>query len=313
MKILHLEKNHEILAEMLENAGCVNSFDYTSSREEIMKKISDYQGIVIRSRFPVDRDFLKAATSLKCIGRVGAGLENIDLITAKELGIQCYNAPEGNRVAVAEHAIGMLLALMNKMRTAHLEIQKGKWNRESNRGLEIEGKTIGIIGYGNMGKAFAQRLSGFNAQVIFYDIQKEIQDSYAQPVSLAELQERSDIISLHTPQTDQTIGMIDRAFIEGCAKPFFLINTARGSAVVTDDLVEAIENGLIKGAALDVLEYEKSSFSSLFNDSKMPVAFEKLLRFDNVLLSPHVAGWTEESKVKLAQVIAQKIIEHHLS
>ncbi|GAK88570.1 D-3-phosphoglycerate dehydrogenase [Nonlabens ulvanivorans] len=310
MKVLHLDSNHDILATMLEDAGYTNHHDYTSSKEGILKVISDYDGLIVRSRFPIDKDFLKAAIKLKFIGRVGAGLENIDLDVARELHIACYNAPEGNRNAVGEHALGMLLSLFNHMNRADQQVRNGKWLREENRGIELEGKTVGLIGYGNMGKSFASKLSGFDCKVIFYDLIKGIEDENATQVSLKDLQSQADVLSLHTPQTDLTTGMVNKEFIAGFKKPFYLINTARGKSVITADLVNALELGKIKGAGLDVLEYEKSSFTSLF-DSEMPLPFKKLLKMDNVLLSPHVAGWTVESKYKLAHVIASKIIKNH--
>ncbi|WOI22653.1 2-hydroxyacid dehydrogenase [Nonlabens ulvanivorans] len=310
MKVLHLDSNHDLLASMLEDAGYTNHYDYTSSKENIIKVISDYDGLIVRSRFPIDQEFLKAAQKLKFIGRVGAGLENIDLDVAQKLHIACYNAPEGNRNAVGEHALGMLLSLFNHLNRADQEVRNGIWLREENRGLELEGKTVGLIGYGNMGKSFARKLSGFDCKVLFYDLKNGLEDKNATQVSLKELQSQADVLSLHTPQTTLTTGMVNKEFIAGFKKAFYLINTARGKSVITADLVEALESGKIKGAGLDVLEYEKSSFTSLF-DKEMPLPFKKLLKMDNVLLSPHVAGWTIESKYKLAHVIASKIIKNH--
>lgn len=311
MNVLHLDSNHEILASMLEEAGFVNHYDYTSNEESILKVIDNYTGLIVRSRFPIDASFLNAATNLKFIGRVGAGLENIDLGTAKTLGISCYNAPEGNSNAVGEHALGMLLSLFNHLNRADQQVRNGLWLREENRGLELEGKTVGIIGHGNMGKSFSKKLSGFDCKVICYDIKTGVGNEHATQVSLEEFQQRCDIVSLHTPQTPETMGMVNAAFIAAFNKPFFLINTARGKSVITVDLVKALEANKVKGAALDVLEYEKSSFTSLFNDGEMPTAFAKLLTMDNVLLTPHVAGWTVESKYKLAAVIATQIIKNH--
>ncbi len=315
MRVLHLDSNHEILAAKLEEAGFENEFDFKSSKNQIEEKINSYNGLIIRSRFPLDQGFLEKAKNLRFIGRVGAGLENIDLKAAEELGIECYNAPEGNRNAVGEHALGMLLSLFNKLNSADREVKNGIWRREENRGIELEGKIIGLIGYGNMGKSFARKLSGFDCKVIFHDIRDGLQNEYATQVNLEELQEKSDVISLHTPQTPQTIGMIDAEFIEQCAKPFYLINTARGKSVVTQDLVEALESEKVLGAALDVLEFEKASFESFFQtasgESSMPETFKKLITMHNVTLSPHVAGWTVESKYKLAETIASKIIKHH--
>lgn len=308
MKILHLDSNHPILLEELKSAGFQNFEDYSASKKEIQDIIPAYDGIVIRSRFLIDEEFLDAAKNLKFIARVGAGLESIDVDYAKKLGIKLISAPEGNRNAVGEQALGMLLALMNNLIRANNEVKNGQWNRESNRGHEIDGKTIGIIGYGNMGKAFAKKLRGFNCRVICYDILPNVGDDNAQQVSLEDLQRESDVLSLHTPWTPLTNRLVNAEFIGNFKKPFWLINTARGKSVVTSDLVEALKSGKILGAGLDVLEYEKSSFESLFDSDNLPLALRELVHMDNVLLSPHIAGWTVESKIGLAKTIAQKII-----
>ena len=308
MKILHLDKNHPLLIEQLTAAGFENHENYYAPKEAIEQIIHQYDGIIIRSRFTIDRTFLDAATNLKFIGRVGAGLENIDCEYAKAKAIELIAAPEGNRTAVAEHALGMLLSLMNKLKHVDNEVRSGIWKREENRGFEIEGKTVGIIGYGVMGKAFAQRLKGFNCTVICYDIKPNVGDQHARQVSLEYLQQQADIISLHTPQTSQTYHLINRELINGFRKPFFFINTARGKSVDTLALVDALQSGKIIGAALDVLEYEKSSFENMFSDNDLPKAFQYLIQSDHVLLSPHIAGWTIESKEKLAQIIVNKII-----
>lgn len=308
MKILHLDKNHPLLIEQLTAAGFENDENYYAPKDAIEQIIHQYDGIVLRSRFKIDKVFLDAATNLKFIGRVGAGLENIDCEYAEQKGIKLIAAPEGNKTAVAEHALGMLLNLMNKLSYVDKEVRNGVWKREENRGIEIEGKTVGIIGYGNMGKAFAQRLKGFNCKVICYDIKSNIGDPNAQQVSLDYLQLHSDILSLHTPETPETHHYINKDFINGFAKSFWLINTARGKSVCTDNLVDALKSGKIKGAGLDVLEYEKSSFENMFTDNELPDAFRYLISAENVLLSPHIAGWTMESKEKLAQVIVDKII-----
>ena len=306
MNILHLDTNHPLLINQLNDLGFTNDEDYIASKEIIEAKISHYDGIIIRSRFSIDQQFLDAATNLKFIGRVGAGLENIDVAYAKKKGVKLIAAPEGNRNAVGEHALGMLLTLFNKFHTADAEVRKGKWQREANRGLELDGKTVGIIGYGYMGKAFAKKLRGFDVDVLYYDILPNVGDANAKQVSLQELQEKADVLSLHTPQTPETQGMINANFINQFKKPFWFINTARGKSVVTSDLVEALKSGKILGAGLDVLEYEKSSFEDMFT-SEMPKAFQYLIKADNVLLTPHIAGWTIESKEKLAQTIVDKI------
>ncbi len=306
MKILHLDTNHELLINQLKDLGYTNHEDYTSSKAQVETKIHEYDGIVLRSRFTIDKQFLDAATNLKFIGRVGAGLENIDCDYAEKKGVYLISAPEGNRNAVGEHSLGMLLSLFNKLNKADNEVRNGKWLREDNRGIELDGKTVGLIGYGNMGKAFAKKLRGFDVEVLCYDIKENVGDANAKQVSLSEFQEKVDVVSLHTPQTPLTLGMINTQFINSFKKTFWLINTARGKSVVTADLVSALKSGKILGAGLDVLEYEKKSFESLFS-SEMPEAFQYLIKAENVLLSPHVAGWTIESKQKLAQTIVDKI------
>ena len=306
MKILHLDTNHPLLLNQLNDLGFINDEDYTSSKEEIKLKIKEYDGFIIRSRFSIDKTFLDAATNLKFIGRVGAGLENIDCDYAESKGITLISAPEGNRNAVGEHSLAMLLSLFNKLNKADNEVRNGKWLREDNRGIELDGKTVGLIGYGNMGKAFAKKLRGFDVNVLCYDIKDNVEDENATQVSLQKLQEEADVLSLHTPETPLTIGMVNQDFINNFKKPFWLINTARGKSVVTSDLVNALKSGKILGAGLDVLEYEKASFESLFS-STLPEAFQYLIEAQNVILSPHVAGWTIESKEKLAQTIVNKI------
>lgn len=308
MNILHLDNNHPLLQEQLAKAGFVNASDYTSPKENIEKVIANYDGIVIRSRFKIDKAFLDKAKNLKFIARVGAGLESIDEAYAKKKGVQLFAAPEGNRNAVGEHTLGMLLSLFNKLTIANAQVKEGQWNREANRGLELDGKIVGIIGYGNMGKAFAKKLKGFDCTVLCYDIKEEVGDANATQVSLKTFQEMVDIVSLHTPWTPLTDKMINSDFINSFSKSFWLLNTARGKSVVTKDLISALKTEKILGAGLDVLEYEKLSFENLFAD-KMPSELKELLAFKNVIVSPHVAGWTYESKVKLAETIVEKIIE----
>ena len=307
MKILHLDTNHPALLEQLNAAGFENHKDYTSSKVEVEKKIHNYDGIIIRSRFSIDKHFLQQASRLKFIGRVGEGIENIDCRFAYSKGIDLIAAPEGNRNAVGEHSLGLLLSLFNKLNKADKEVRKGKWMREDNRGIELDGKTIGLIGYGNMGKAFAKKLRGFDVKVLCYDIKPNVGDENCKQVSLESLKQNTDVLSLHTPQTEETKQMINTNFINSFSKEFWLINTARGTSVVTKDLVKALKVGKILGAGLDVLEYEKSSFENLFSNNKMPEAFKYLISADNIILSPHVAGWTIESKEKLAQTIVEKI------
>lgn len=308
MNILHLDQNHSTLIGMLQEAGFHNVENFTASKVEVEKLISEYDGIVIRSRFTIDRPFLDKAKNLKFIARVGAGLESIDVHYAEKLGIHLIAAPEGNRNAVGEQALGMLLSLFNNLNRADREVRNGMWNRESNRGTELDGKTVGIIGYGNMGKAFAQKLRGFRCKVLCFDIKDNVGDANAIQVPLKKLQESSDVVSLHTPWTPQTDKMVNKEFIRAFSKSFWLLNTARGKSVVTADLVEALQSGKILGAGLDVLEYEKSSFETLFDSHSLPAALQELFAMDNVLLTPHIAGWTIESKRLLAETIARKII-----
>lgn len=306
-KILHIDSNHPLLWEQLELAGFQNEVDFTSSKSEIEAKIQNYHGIVIRSRFKIDKTFIDKASNLKFIARVGAGLESIDCEYALAKKIHLIAAPEGNRNAVGEHALGMLLSIMNKLNRADKFVRQGQWIREGNRGYELEGKTIGLIGYGNMGKSFAKKLRGFDVKVLCYDILPNVDDENAKQVSLEELQQKADVLSLHIPWTPETDKMVNSNFINAFAKPFWFINTSRGKNVVSDDLVIALQSGKILGAGLDVLEYEKLSFENLFIDSEKPKAFEYLLQAENVLLTPHIAGWTFESHQKLAQTIVDKI------
>ncbi|MCK0136417.1 2-hydroxyacid dehydrogenase [Arenibacter sp. S6351L] len=307
MKVLHLDVNHPLIIEQFNALGFQNDEDYTSSKEEIENKIGDYDGVIIRSRFTIDEAFLDKAVNLKFIGRLGAGLENIDTDHARRLGIFLAAAPEGNRNAVGEHALGMLLSLFNKLNKADQEVRNGKWDREGNRGIELDGRTVGIVGYGNMGKAFAKKLRGFDVEVICYDIVGGVGDENARQVGIMELKQKAEVLSLHVPQTDLTKNMINADFLKDFKNPLWLINTARGKCVVTEDLVAAMKEGKVLGAGLDVLEYEKKSFEDMFSGSELPEAFTYLINANNVLLTPHVAGWTVESKIKLAQTVVDKI------
>lgn len=306
-KVLLLDENHPILQIGLEKLGYQCDTDYISSKQSVALKMSEYVGVVIRSRFKIDKWFIDNAPNLRFIARVGAGVESIDSKYALKKKIHLIAAPEGNRNAVGEHTLGMLLSLLNKLNKSDREIRKGKWLREENRGTELDGKTVGIIGYGNMGKSFARKLQGFDVKVICYDIKKGVGDQNCEQVSLEQLQDNADIVSLHTPQNKKSYKMVNSAFINVFKKPFLLINTARGSAVVTDELVDALRSKKIIAAGLDVLEYEKTSFQNLFDNKNLPKAFDYLIHADNVLLTPHIAGWTIESKIKLAQIIVEKI------
>ena len=307
MKVLHIEENHPSLTKGLDLLGFQNDLAFNDSLPEVLAKIGAYDGLILRSKFKIDKTFILHAKNLKFIGRVGAGIENIDVQAVKNKNIYLINAPEGNRNAVGEHCVGMLLGLMNNLKAGHESIQAGQWDRDGHRGWELSGRTIGIIGYGNTGKSFAQRVSGFDVSTLCYDILDNVGDENALQVSMEELMTKSEVISIHTPHTPLTRGIIDYKFIEEMNHSFWLLNTARGSAVVTEDLVTGLQSGKIMGAGLDVLEYETRSFSSIFNDDKVPLALEYLLQAKNVILSPHVGGWTRESHLKLATTIVEKI------
>ena len=304
MKILLLDKNHPLITEQLTAKGFTFVEDFSCSYEEVLNKIGDYDGIIIRSRIPLDQNFLEHAKNLKFIARVGAGMENIDVEFAKKSGITLISSPEGNRDAVAEQVLGTLLILMNRLFISSQEVKNGIWKREENRGDEILGKTVGLIGYGNMGKAVAKRFSGFGCKVIFHDILSDIGDEFATQVSLETLKKEADILSLHLPITKETTYLIDEKFISEMKREFYFVNTARGKNVNTKDLVTAIKSGKVKGAALDVLEFEKASFEKLDSDNE---DLQFLLDSEKVIVTPHIAGWTIQSKEKLAQVIVDKI------
>lgn len=308
-KIAFLDTVHEVLQKGLEAKGWECDDLTTAAKEAVEECIAQYEGIIVRSRFPMDEAFLSKAKKLEFIGRSGAGLENIDVSYCKSKGIQLFNAPEGNRNAVAEHALGMLLSLFNKLTKAHHEVIDGVWDREGNRGIELDGRVVGIIGYGNNGAAFAKKLRGFDVEVLAYDKYKSgFGSADVKEVTLSEIQQRATVVSLHIPQTPETIGMINARFISQMENPFHLINLSRGAIVKTNDLMDGLEMKKVAGACLDVLEYEKSSFENMFSEkSQLPLPFKYLLSSPNVLLSPHVGGWTEESYYKLSNVLLNKI------
>lgn len=312
MQVLFIDTAHEILQQRLEKMGFVCHYFPNYKYQDFLNCIAEYDGVIIRSKIKLDEQILQKAEKLKFIGRVGAGMENIDLDFAKSKGIVCINSPEGNRDAVAEHAVGMILSLRNHLIRVNTEVRQGIWLRAENRGFEMKGKTLAIIGYGNMGKAFAQRLSGFQMNVIAYDkYLKDFSDQYAKEVELDEVFKTADIISFHVPLTDETQFMFNKNWIAEMRKSFYLINTARGPVVNTQDLLDAIKSKKVLGAALDVLEFEGTSFEKL-NQSHLPLVYTQLLKSDKVILSPHIAGWTVESNIKLSSVIANKVEELQL-
>jgi D-3-phosphoglycerate dehydrogenase len=305
MKILFVDTVHPYLWSELTSAGHQCQEAYQLSKEEIESIVSSFDGIVIRSRFSIDKRFIDVCKNLKFIARAGSGLENIDVEYAKTKNIHCVNAPEGNRQAVAEHALGMLLSLLNNLHIANNEVKNGVWEREKNRGIEISGKTIGIIGYGNNGSAFAKTLSGLNCQVIAFDkYLNEFKDDFALKVDMSQMFEQCDILSLHVPLTAETEHLVNSDFISKFKKNFYLINTARGKCVDSNTVLKAIQSKKILGACLDVNEFEKISFENILN---VPQVYIDLLESEKVILSPHVAGWTKESHQKISEVLFQKI------
>ena len=308
MYLLHLDKNHEYLISKLDEIGFKNDIDLISSKTEIEKKIHKYSGLILRSRIPIDDTFIKKAANLKFIARVGSGLENIDVQSAKNNNIEVISAGEANANAVGEHIFGLLFNLINKINISSIQVKKGIWKREQNRGIEIEGKTVGIIGFGKTGKSFAKKLTGFDCTVLYHDIQSIPSEFNATLVDIKTLKQKSDIISIHTDYNKSSHNIINTEFINSCSKNFILINTARGLCVNSKDLVSGIKSGKVIGACLDVLDFEESSFENVSSDE----SFEFLKNSDSVILTPHVAGWTVESKLKLSSVIVEKIISLNL-
>lgn len=307
MKILFLDSNHPLLHETLQKAGHTCDLNYQWTKEEILNSIHLYDGIVIRSKIKITKEIIDKALKLKFIARAGAGMENIDVEYAESKGIRCLHAPEGNRDAVGEHAIGMLLSLFNNLCRANKEVREGKWIREGNRGIELMGKTVGVIGYGNMGSAFAERLKGFGVKVLAYDKYKSgFGNNFIIESPLDHIFEQADVISLHTPLTEETHYMINDSFISNFKKNIYIINTARGKCLNTADLVKNIKSGKVAGACLDVLEYEVISFENL-DAANLPEPFQYLIQSEKVMLSPHIGGWTIESNQKIARVLAEKI------
>lgn len=310
-KVLFIDTAHPALAEGLESLGFACDRFPEAEMSDYQRLIAEYEGIIIRSKIPVDKTLISHASKLRFIARVGAGMENIDVEAAASKGIKCLNAPEGNRDAVGEQAIGMLLALMNRLMIADHEVRQGIWQRERNRGYELGGKTVAIIGFGNTGSAFARKLSGFDVRILAYDKYKTgFAIDRVEECDMETIFDEADILSLHVPLTHETHYLVNQTYLENFAKPVWLVNTSRGQVVNTSDLVAMIDTGQVKGACLDVLEYEKFSFEEL-PSGNFPEAFNKLIVSDRVLLSPHIAGWTHESNLKMAQVLVRKIADLH--
>jgi D-3-phosphoglycerate dehydrogenase len=303
-KILIIDDLHPAFKEQATALGFEVDDQPEITRAETLATIKDYVGIAVRTKFKIDQELFDAAPNLKFVARAGAGLDNIDLVIAAERNIQLINAPEGNNDAVGEHAIGLLLALMNNFRNANFEIRNGIWEREGNRGYELKGKTVGIIGYGFMGRKMARKLAGFEVNVIAYDkYQTGFTDEFAREVSMEEIVKHSDVLSLHIPLTKETKQMVNDEYFYHFKKPIFFINTARGEIVDTAAVLKNIQSGKILGAGLDVLEVEK--FPAL---GEQPW-FNELKVSGKVILTPHVGGWTFDSYRKISEVLAQKLAE----
>ncbi|MBB5647406.1 2-hydroxyacid dehydrogenase [Pedobacter cryoconitis] len=301
-KILIVDDLHPVFKSRAEQLGYEVDDRPLITRAETLAVISGYDGIAVRTKFKIDRELMEAAPGLKFVARAGAGLDNIDEAYAKERNIKLLNAPEGNRDAVGEHAMGMLLSLINTHRKADIEIRNGIWDREGNRGWELKGKTVGIIGYGFMGSSMARKLSGFEVKVLAYDKYKTgFSDAYAQECSMEEIVKHSDVLSLHIPLTSETRQMVDEEYLYHFKKNIFFINTARGEIVNTKAVLAAIKSGKILGAGLDVLEVEK--FPALAEQDW----FNELKESEKVILTPHVGGWTFDSYRKISEVLADKL------
>ncbi len=309
-KVFFLDTVHPILAERLVQSGeyeCIEAHTWT--REQCEIQLADAHGIVIRSRFTMDESFLQFAPKLQFIARSGAGMENIDEMYCLKRGIQLYNAPEGNRNAVGEHALAMLLCMMNKIHTANRDVKNGIWDREGNRGVELDGKTVGIIGFGNNGRAFAKKLRGFDITLLAYDKYKTgFGDDFVIEATLEALLRKSDVISFHIPQNEETIYFANQEFFDALGKPVYLLNLSRGKIVETKSLIESILKGTTISAGLDVNEFEKKSFEQFFDETDNE-ELKFLLESDKILLTPHVGGWTAESYYKLSYVLADKILD----
>ena len=307
-KILIVDDLHENIFPMLFDMGFEVNYQPNINRLEILKIIGNYEGLIIRSKTKVDKDFLSYCEKLEFIGRAGAGLDLIDLPTANQLNIKVFAANEGNSDAVAEHTMGMILMLLNKLNWADVEVRQRIWEREKNRGIELKGMTIGIIGYGNMGIALAQRLMGFDVNVLAYDkVEKKVHEYgfYSLKATLDEIFESSDLISIHVPLTDETRMMVDDNFIQKFKKNIFIVNTSRGEIASLKSILQGLQSGKIRGACLDVLENEKLSKLTLEQED----VYSQLFKMKNVILTPHIAGWTVESYRKINEVLVSKIRE----
>lgn len=304
MQALITDQVHQLLIDKLQAAGVKTIYLPNINQKEVEAVIADFDILVINSKINVDADFLAKSKNLKVIGRLGSGLEIIDLDEAHRKGVRVFNSPEGNRDAVAEHAIGMLLALFNKLQDAHRDVIHFDWHREDNRGEELGGKTVGLIGFGNTGQALAKKLSGFDVDILYYDKNKTTKSPYAQYADLEQIYSEVDVLSIHLPLTVETTNFLNRDFINRMHKPFYLINTSRGKVLNQEYLLEGLRGEKVLGACIDVFENEQISSYSV--KEKEQIAALQATR--KVLFSTHVAGWTHQSKLKLADILAQKIL-----
>ncbi|CCH02818.1 D-isomer specific 2-hydroxyacid dehydrogenase NAD-binding protein [Fibrella aestuarina BUZ 2] len=303
--ILIADEMHPSLFTMLDEAGYSYEYQPTVSRADLLARIGPFEGLIIRSKTTVDTEMLAAAPHLRYIGRAGAGLDLIDVAATEARRIQVFHAGTGNRDAVAEHVLGMLLALFNNLLKADREVRQGTWDREGNRGIELMGKTVGLFGYGNNGQATARRLSGFGCRVLAYDkYRTDYGDAYAEAATVAQIMAEADVLSLHVPLTTDTRQWINDAFIEQFSKPFFLVNASRGEVASLTAVVAGLQSGKVRGACLDVLENEKLKTLT----PAQQAAFDYLRQSDRVVLTPHIAGWTHESYVRINQVLVDQLL-----
>ncbi len=306
MKCLIVDTMHHSIIPMLESIGWEAEYQPEINRAGILDIIQEYHGLVIRSKTWVDQEFINRCRNLKFIARAGAGMDKLDAVAIEKAGIEIFNAPEGNRNAVAEHTLGLILGLLNNFVKADLEIRNRNWDREGNRGEELTGKTVGLLGYGYMGMAVAEKLKMMGCRVLSFDkYRRDYSDTHAVESDMDQLHQESDIFSIHVPLTSETKGLVSRRYLSKFKKPIFVVNTARGGILNLQDLLQCIEDGLVRGAALDVLENENLEKMSTAERS----TFEKLIDSHKVILTPHVAGWTMESYIRINEVLVQKINE----
>jgi len=307
--VLFLDSAHPILEEIIQKYNIVCIHDYNCTQQDLVSKYNYINGIVIRSRFKINQEIISGLKNLRFIARFGAGIENIDLEFAHKSGITCLHAPEGNMDAVGEHAIGMLLSLFNHLNRADKEVRQGLWLREENRGIELSGKTVGVIGCGNMGKSFIKKLQGFDVKILVNDIYKSDfleKNSEAKEVTIDRIYKEADVVSLHINYSTDNHYYVNDKFLSNFSKPIYIINTSRGKVLNCSDLLVAINSKKVLGACLDVLEFESTSFENIAN---APNVLKELFKKENILFSPHIAGWSKESFEKMGRILGEKIVK----